>query len=117
MKRQIKNLKSKGIDIEKGLYYCSGNESLYQEILDTVLEEGGEKKELIKQYAATRDTKHYYLEVHALKNIAATIGATELMEMAAKHCEAIKKGNDALMKEEAEILLNKYEEILDIIKE
>ncbi len=119
MKRRIKRLKNKGIDTEKGLYYCSGSEELYHEVLDTVLEEGPEKEKLIRRCVSIQDIKGYYLEIHALKNIAATIGAAELSEMAGQHCEAIKKGNDVwdvLWNEEVEILLNKYEELLNLIR-
>ena len=116
MSNQLKILKNKKIDVESGLYYCNDNESLYFEILDTVLEESTEKRALLKKWAAAKDFKGYYREVHALKNVAATIGADHFCDYLNNICATMKASKTFPNPLKIWVLIKRYDELLKIIK-
>lgn len=68
-----------GIDLKKGLTYCSDFDFLC-EMFDDFCSNIDEKKELIQKLLQEEDYKGYTIEVHGLKSTARLIGATELGE-------------------------------------
>ena len=84
------DLSTLGLDTETGLTYCGGDPDFYLEMLHDFVADGTEKMELLEAHYAGKDWHQYAVQVHALKSILKTIGATELsgkalqLEMAAK---------------------------------
>jgi HPt (histidine-containing phosphotransfer) domain-containing protein len=117
MKKQLRKLNKKGIDIKSGLYYCNGNEELYSEILKVIIEESVEKKALLNKSAASLDYKGFYREAHALKNVSATIGADSLTHFLTELCAYIKKTNVFPPPENVREFFTRYDDLLKIIED
>ena len=116
MTKQLKKLKNKKINIESGLYYCNESEDLYFEILDTVLEESPAKIELLTKWASLNDFVGYYREVHALKNVTATIGADQFNEYLSDLCTEMKTTNIFPSSAKVRGLMKQYIQLLKIIE-
>jgi len=116
MTKQLKKLKSKKINITNGLFYCNENEDLYFEILDTVLEEGNEKIELLEKWAEQKDFVGYYREVHALKNVTATIGADYFTEFLSDLCAEMKATNEFPAPKKVRYLMKHYLKLIKNIE-
>ena len=71
------------VDIETGLLYCQGDESLYHSMLAEFLENAEEKTQEIQTYFDNGDWENYEILVHALKSTSRMIGALSLSETAA----------------------------------
>ncbi len=70
------------INRQIGLEYFSGDESLYNEILETYYEQGKKYQEKLPIYFSEQNWKDYTIVVHALKSTSLNIGATDLSALA-----------------------------------
>ena len=116
MTKKLKRLKRKKLNVNSGLYYCNENEDLYFEILDTVLDESQEKKELLERWAANSDFVGYYREAHALKNVTATIGADSFNEYLSDLCSEMKATNKFPPPAKIKSVMKQYTKLLKIIE-
>jgi len=113
------NLEIDGIDVKKGIAMSGGTLKLYMEIITTFHKDGVNKINEIKKCLETENYPLYTTYVHALKSASASIGASDLSEMA-KALEAAGKQQDlAYIKQHnseflsaLEILLNNINKVL-----
>lgn len=109
-KEQIK------IDYSIGLEHCNQDKDLYLHTMQMLIDFVPGKLDAMEGYQESKDYKSYTIEVHALKNNAALIGATELAEEAKKLEFAGKEGNYQLIDEQSQILLERFRILLAQIK-
>lgn len=65
------------IDTSKGLELCGGDHDIYDVLLAEIYKASKEKQEVCKAYLEAGNMKDYAIEVHAMKGLAANIGAEE----------------------------------------
>jgi two-component system sensor histidine kinase/response regulator len=78
------SLKEAGVDIERALEYLLGNSVLYQRLLERFVRERGDLAERLNQTLQDSDMEKLRELVHGLKSVAATLGLTQLAQMAAE---------------------------------
>ena len=111
------DIEIKGIDIDAGLSKCDWNAADYLDILDMFAEYGPDKATEIENFAAAADYENYVIAVHALKSVAANIGAHQLFTMAKVHEFAGRSGNTGFIDSNCDKLVSLYRTITDNIKE
>lgn len=104
-----------GIDTGRGLLYV-GSADAYYKILKVVYGDGAKKIALLREYAQKKDYENYTIEAHALKSVAASIGAETLSEEAKAHEMAGKEGRFDWIQTEYENLVTHFETMLQNIK-
>ncbi len=104
-----------GVDSEKGMTYV-GNRDAYMKILKVVYGDGDSKIKLLREYAEKGDYDNYTIEAHALKSVAASIGATALSEEAKRHELAGKSGEYDTIRDGYQDLIAQFRILLDNIK-
>ncbi len=102
----------KGVDVFSGLLKCDNDLSDYFDILSIFYECGPAKMQELHDLAENDDIAAYAISVHALKSVAANIGAHKLFTMAKIHELAAKNGQAAFVKGNVESLLELYDTIL-----
>ena len=111
----------KGIDVFSGMMKCDNNLDDYLEILKIVYECSDEKIEQLKENVENCDFENYTISVHALKSIAANIGAHKLSMLARVHELAGKNKNYDFIIENYESLIKVFTDLLvnieDLLKE
>ena len=112
-----KQKRNTGLNIAIGLEHTGGNEALYKEILEITCQDGSTKLKELNHALEEGDIKNYTIQAHALKSVAANIGAMELSELAKLHEFAGKEQNYSYITETAPLLLKQYQDILNEIKE
>jgi len=100
------------MDVEQGIENCGGTLEDYYQVMDVVLKYGERRLAKLSKFIEEKDYVNYTIDVHALKNTADNIGATELVQMADEHEQAGKNGDFAYIEENYEKLLSLYEIIL-----
>jgi len=75
-------IKIKGLDAKKGIELVGGSIKRYLETLNVFYCDGLEKKEQLEACLETGNLPLYTIHAHALKSVAASIGATELASTA-----------------------------------
>ena len=111
------DIEIKGIDIDAGLSKCDRIAKDYLEILDIFAEYGPDKATEIENFAADGDYDNYVIAVHALKSVAANIGAHQLFTMAKVHEFAGKSGNTGFIDSNCDKLVTLYRDIIENIRE
>ncbi len=105
-----------GIDIFTGLLKCDNSVDDYLEILKVVYEYGEDKCKELEQYIEVENYTDYTISVHALKSVAANIGAHKLFTMAKIHEMAGKNGQIAFILANYKALLETYRKLIANIK-
>jgi len=82
------------------------------EVLLQVYLDGRKKLHLLAQLVEAEDFTNYTIEVHALKNVAATIGRMELSDLAKEHEQAGKSGDFAFIRRGLDVLLARYSAVI-----
>lgn len=114
---QISTVNIPGIDFSAGLAYYAGNKDAYVSVMKTFANSGNTAVTNIQQYFADRDYKNYTIEVHGLKSASLSIGAVSLSQLA-KDLEQCGKDNDyKTIAERTPVLIAKYQELLNNIKQ
>ncbi|MBO4889654.1 MAG: Hpt domain-containing protein, partial [Lachnospiraceae bacterium] len=111
------DIEIKGIDIDAGLSKCDRIAKDYLEILDIFAEYGPDKATEIESFAAVGDYDNYVIAVHALKSVAANIGAHQLFTMAKVHEFAGKSGNTGFIDSNCDKLVTLYRDVIGNIRE
>jgi len=106
----------KDVDTKKALQNCCGNLNNYLSLLSVAYHDGRNKINIIKAFAIANDIKNYTIEVHALKTVAAIIGATQLSELAKLHEIAGLHNDLAFILDNVDLLVSVYDNILNNIK-
>ncbi len=104
-----------GINVDKGLDYCCGEEDFYLEMLHIFHDQGEEKLEEIAALYEASNWKDYAVKVHALKSTSLTIGAEQLSEHAKALEQAGKSGDVDYIHKHHPGLLRLYREVCDNI--
>ncbi|HPE38930.1 MAG TPA: ATP-binding protein [Bacillota bacterium] len=104
-----------GVEVDRGLLNCGNDLKNYLELLRVVYEDGTEKCKLIRELAIAKDYKNYTIEVHALKSVAASIGAGSLSELAKSHEFAGYDNNFDFIDSGYEDVISSYESLLNEI--
>ena len=104
-----------GINVDKGLDYCCGEEDFYLEMLQIFYAQGKEKMEEIAALYEAANWKDYATKVHALKSTSLTIGAEQLSEHAKALEQAGKNGDVEYIKKHHPGLLRLYQEVCNKI--
>jgi len=110
-------LRNKGFDVDSAMALCIGSEEIYQEVLETALDEGTKKLPFIRECVEKEDYDRYCIEVHGLKNAAKQIGAKQLSELAFEQEKAAKVGEYDAVKESYEAMLAAYQGVIDFLEE
>lgn len=114
---QMPDIEIKGIDLNAGLSNCDNNVKDYFEILGFVRELGGSKCDELKRFIDTEDYNNYTIAVHALKSVAANIGAHRLHTMARINEMAGKEGRNDFLVDNHEKLISMYRELINNISD
>jgi len=109
---ELKNL----IQTEVGLGHCNHDKDLYRQTLSMLLSYVPEKLNLLKEYQSEKKYESYIIEVHALKNNAALIGAMSIAEEAKSLEFAGKEGRYDEIDEKTDVFLKHYELLLALIE-
>ncbi|MCR4927697.1 MAG: response regulator [Lachnospiraceae bacterium] len=109
-------LSVEGLDYDKALGYCAGDEELLAEILRSISSEGKERAERMKKSLDAGDIKAYEIDAHTIKSSMATIGLSALSERAKRHEFAAKEGNTAFIRKDADAFIKEYEAICEKLK-
>ena len=104
------------VQVEKGIANCGGELKEYFEILKITLEYGVSRIKELVSLKEQGDYENYTIKVHSLKSTAANVGAMEVSAMALEQEMAGKEGRYEVIDEKMEELLQKYQEVLDLIK-
>ncbi|MBO4494654.1 MAG: response regulator [Clostridiales bacterium] len=105
----------RGVDMARGLLNCGNNMDNYLSLLKVVYEDGIIKLDRIRELAEQKNYNEYGIEVHALKSVAASIGAQELSEQAKAHEFANYDGHFDFIDSDYQDLLVNYSSLLDDI--
>ncbi len=100
-----------GVNVELGLYYCSGDEDFFREMLQIFREQKGTKKAEIVSLYEGADWEEYVVKVHALKSTSLTIGAEALSAQAKELELAGKRGDTDFIREHHSALISAYDEL------
>ena len=98
-----------GINVDKGLDYCCGEEDFYLEMLQIFYAQGKEKMEEIAALYEAANWKDYATKVHALKSTSLTIGAEALSAQAKELELAGKRGDVEFIRANHAALLEAYD--------
>lgn len=102
-----------GVKVETGMKNCGGSLKIYWELLESFALEGKIKYRVMKEYAKTNSIEYYMVEAHALKSVAASLGAEELSAIAKQHEMEAKAENFLFVEKNSAELLEKYQAILN----
>ena len=105
----------RGVDCNRGLLNCGNNLENYISLLKVVYEDGMIKVERLRELAEAKNYAEYGIEAHALKSVAASIGATDLSEMAKDHEFANYDGRFEFIDGNYSDLVAQYRSLLDDI--
>ena len=105
----------RGVDTSRGLLNCGNSLENYIDLLKVVYEDGLNKVERLRELAEAKDYANYGIEAHALKSVAASIGATELSEQAKEHEFANYDQRFEFIDARYKDLLSQYQSLLDDI--
>ena len=105
----------KGVDVFSGLLKSDNDLDDYFDILTIFYECGEDKIRELRDFAEQNDIAAYAISVHALKSVAANIGAHQLYTMAKIHELAAKNKQGVFVKGNVDALLDLYRTILSNI--
>ncbi len=101
-----------GVDVFSGLLNCDNDLSDYMDILKIFYEFGPGKIEELQNYVNRNDVESYVISVHALKSVAANIGAHKLSTMARIHELAGKNKQEEFIRNNAMSLMELYDTVI-----
>ena len=104
------------VDIYTGLTKCGNDVEEYLQILQIVVEFGEDKCKTLERYALEGNYENYTIDVHALKSVAANVGAHKLSTMAKIHEMAGKNGNYEFILSNYQVLVENYRQLIADIK-
>lgn len=105
------------VDIPALLARFDNQQATVNLILEEVIKEGERKIPLLKDLVAGEDIKRYAVEAHGIKGVMASSCIPHLSATAKAHELAAKGDNFDYVRENIDIFVNEYEEVLDYIRE
>ncbi len=105
-----------GIDTFSALSNLAGDEETYRDILTVAYSDGKKKIGKLQDYVENKDFTAYTIEVHALKGVCTSIGATELSKHFYRHESAGKSGDIKFIESDWSRLVAEYEKLLTKIR-
>lgn len=105
----------RGVDVRRGLLNCGNRMDHYIDLLKVVFEDGQVKIARLRELAENKDYETYGIEAHALKSVAASIGAQDLSDNAKDHEFANYDKNYKFIDMHYKDLLAQYQSLLDDI--
>ena len=106
----------KGLDYEKALGYCAGDEAFLAQLADSIASDCSEHAEKMRKSLAADDIRTYGIEAHTIKSTMATIGIEHLRARAQRHEFAAKDNDKEFIAADAEGFINEYLEICGKLK-
>ena len=106
-----------GVDVEKGMVYCRGEDDFYKQLLAEYAKNYKQKIDDVAGFYDAANWKDYAIKVHAIKSTSKMIGAMDLSEAARVLEEAAKAGNEDTVREGHAEFIQKYESLLRAISE
>lgn len=114
--KDFREIAIKDVDTKKAIQNCGGNLDNYLSLLSVAYDDGKKKIKLIKDLAAKRNIINYTIEVHALKTVSTLIGDNKLAQLSKRHEIAGTNNDFVFIKENVDLLINSYDELLNNIK-
>ena len=111
----IENLKAAGIDADAGLRYCAGDMTFYRELLEDYVASHTDRIKELNEHLGNAEYKDYQINIHALKSLSKTVGATAISEQAYRLEMAANNGNTDYIRNEHQRFLNDYMETVSRI--
>lgn len=105
------------IDTQKGIAYMAGKKEIYAKIAATFTKNVDTKIEELKQFYANGDFDRLTIEFHGLKSSSASVGSTLLPKIALELELAGKAGNNDLIKEKFDEIINQYKDTCGALNE
>ena len=105
-----------GLDTSVGIAQCGGNRKTYLSLLQIVVTDGRKKLELLERCREAENYETYRIEAHALKSVAASIGATELSRIALEQENACKENRFSEVNANHRKMCSNYSMVLDHIE-
>ncbi len=105
------NLKACGIDLNNGLGHIHNDFEQYLELAKMFVSQVENTMGQLQVFMEQEDSKNYKIYVHGLKGNAATLGATELADIAKQHEDAAKNEDITFVREHFNVLLEKVNKV------
>lgn len=105
-----------GINVERGLSYCAGEDAFYLEMLRIFCAQSAEKRAELASLYDSANWADYTVKVHALKSTSLTIGAEDLSAQAKELELAGKRGDADFIREHHAALARSYEALCQRIE-
>ncbi len=116
-KSVFEELDQRGIDTQKGLFYCGKDKDFYRDILTDYMNSSERRLSELDQALANEDMSEYSIKVHSLKSTAKTVGDSEVFEKARELEFASKEGDIDKVRNGHGPLKDEYIKKADIIRE
>ena len=100
-----------GLDFDKALLYCAGDEKILEEIVSDVASECPGRSERMRKNLAAKDLKAYKIDAHTIKSTMSTLGLQGFSDLARKHEFAARDNDVAFIEENGEGFIDEYVEI------
>ncbi|MBO4346805.1 MAG: response regulator [Lachnospiraceae bacterium] len=114
----IEVLRKSGVtDVEKGLFYCAGDEAFYVSVIEEYIQAHKDKRQILKVAFEDKNLKEFEINVHALKSTSKTIGATEFSDKALKFEMAAKDNDEEFINSNFEEFIKEYDTLVNKLKE
>ena len=114
---ELAALKNAGVDTDKGIANCGGEESFYKEMLSEYITGASEKIRKLSGYLEKGNLKEYGVLVHSIKSTSATIGVMSVSAKALILEKAAGDGDMDFISVEHPGLIQEYEKMISVIKE
>ncbi len=105
------------VNMEIGIANVGGDKDQYMSLLQIICIDSRKKKEQIENLYLKKDYKNYTIEVHALKSNMATIGASELSELAKLVEKAGKDGDYNTIEQNHNDMMAQYSNMIEGIEQ
>ncbi len=101
-----------GVDTVRGIKACAGRTDRYLEVLRTFYSSGKTQHEKIGRLYNLMDRRNLRIEVHGLKSVSASIGATDMSNLSLAIENAIKNDDMAFVTANIATLLSMYGKLI-----
>ena len=112
----IREMQNLGLDTEKGMTFCGGDEEFYVEVLQDFLNMHQHKAKELQTDYEQGDWKGYRILIHSLKSSSKTIGALEVSDMAKELEMAADQEDTSYLENNHGAFVKAYDELADRIK-
>jgi len=111
-KKTLKLPRMTGVDTVRGIKACAGRTERYIEVLRTFYGSGKVQHSKIEKLYNEKDSKNLRIEIHGLKSVSASIGATDISNLSLALENALKNDDMAFVDANISTLLLMYGKLL-----